>query len=122
MRQQTKFKFGDEWYVFWLINWIDPKKGPMLMRCEELQSPLAKLALLQAERATAYQFDVSVDRLQTPFESIEPCQIANLAHKVRIDGWLAKFGEKNLFQSLIESNGIEKPYSQTVDFKQDKLF
>ena len=122
MYNQTKFKFSDGWYVFWLIHWVDPTKGATLIRCEEMQSPLIRIKTIQAERAIAYGKGETTDRFLAPWNTLEPCLIANEEHVKRIAGWIAKFGEKNEFSNRIESNAVEKPYPQTIDFKQDKLF
>ena len=107
MKNQTKFKFNGEWYVFWLVYWVDVKKGPMLLRCEEYQSPVSKLELLKSERAVAYQTgDTGIDRLQTPFDRIEPCTIGNSSHAARISGWMDKFAAKNGFEGLMLIDGV----------------
>lgn len=122
MAIQTKFKFEDGIYNFWLIEWIDSAKGSTLIRCEELQTPMVRITQIQAERDIRYRSGELVDRFFAPWKSLTPCVIENQGHLNRVRGWLIKFGEKNNYSGFAVSSRGEITFGYLDENEQLNLF
>ena len=82
---KTRFDFGGQIYVFWLIRWFEPDRAPTLLRCEEYQAPMIRLTMLASETGDT--------KYIVPFERATPIDIAKPEDAKLITQWLEKFGQ-----------------------------
>lgn len=82
---RTRFDFGGQIYVFWLIRWFEPNRAPILLRCEEYQAPMIRLTMLASETGDT--------KYIVPFERATPIDISKPEDAKLMTRWLDKFGE-----------------------------